>query len=152
MKKTDFAYMAGIIDGEGCLRFSRHDHRTGMAPSFLPRVDIANTNEIICRRLQFAFGGSVYVEKRKAGKKKCWRWVAQGEMAYDLLKLLFPYLVIKKAQALLLIESWEGHTKYHKRTPIQLEADEIRIKKIKELNRRGDDTKLRDESKQNHAG
>ena len=146
MNETDLAYIAGIIDGEGCLRFSRHDHKINMTPSFLPRVDIANTAEIVCRFLQTAFGGSVYTEKKKVGQKLCWRWVAQGERAYDLLKLIKPYLMIKKPQANLLIESWEDHTKYHKRTPAQLASDDIRIAKIRELNCRGD--KFGDEANQ----
>jgi len=146
VKKTDLAYMAGIVDGEGCIRFSHRIYKKTKSISYLPKIDICNTQEVLPRRFQFAFGGGVYKERKREGCKVSWRWVVQGEVAYVCAKALLPYLVIKRAQAELIIQSWEDHTKYRKRTLFEREADRVRVQAIKELNKKGDE-KARDEEK-----
>lgn len=96
------AYLAGMIDGEGCIGTTR----TGKARSLVARVTIANTNHACLRSLKESFGGSVTV--RAKGAKETWKpfgaicWTNRD--AQRVLEATLPYLLIKKPQALLALE------------------------------------------------
>jgi len=97
MKDVDLAYAAGAIDGEGCIGL----HRTGnkSRPSVGLRLSVFNTDPRLPYRMQDLFGGNVYVSKRPLGHKPLHEWVLLSAKAADVLKKVYPYLVIKKEQA-----------------------------------------------------
>ena len=99
MRKTDLAYAAGIIDGEGSIGIYRQ-------PTYLTWITVRNTNEWICQWLRFAFGGYVYTHTYKPPHlkwKDSWQWRITGSDAADFLRLILPYLRLKKPQAELAI-------------------------------------------------
>lgn len=82
---TDLAYLAGIIDGEGSIRF-----RAGR-----PFVAVYNTNTDLMHWL-FLKTGRVGRVTDQRGRVPCYTWQVAG--ANDLLALceaLRPYLVVK---------------------------------------------------------
>lgn len=102
MKKTDLAYVAGIIDGEGHIGLHcRNDRKL----RYRLRVSVSNTNEWLIQWLHFNFEGYVYEVIMKNPKwKKQWKWSLSSNMAMEFLKLVYPYLRIKKPQAEIAIE------------------------------------------------
>jgi hypothetical protein len=84
--KTTLAYIAGLMDGEGCL--------TTQNDSF--RLQIAMTDEPVIRWLS-EIGGTVSLRKIYGNRKQCWRWLvmAQSEV-HQLLSALLPFLRVKK--------------------------------------------------------
>lgn len=94
--RTDLAYLAGIIDGEGC--FSIY---SGGPREFQLRVYVVNTNKDLIDWLQDTFGGLVY--SRNSTKNPHWRtkyeWVLDGKMTEHLIPKVQPYLIIKGDQA-----------------------------------------------------
>lgn len=89
------AYTAGLFDGEGCVCL----RGIGKYPSL--SIDIASTNEAIILWLQVTFGGSIYRydNSGRYNRKPSWKWSIGSQEATDFLRLLLPFLRIKKPQA-----------------------------------------------------
>lgn len=99
MKRTDLAYAAGIIDGEGCISISRNSKNRGLQI----QVEVGNTNEWLLQWLRFAFGGRVILVNDRRTENRGWKPVYHWYLRYDeireFLKLIYPYLRIKRVQA-----------------------------------------------------
>ncbi len=90
----NLAYIAGIIDGEGCIGFTRC--RTNV----YPRVIVTNTNLELLEELKKQFGGDISSNsKGKTGWKKGYNWDIRWSKAIDLLDRVYEYLFIKYQQA-----------------------------------------------------
>jgi hypothetical protein len=90
----DLAYMAGIVDGEGCI--------TGTRKTQWPqaRVQVTNRSKELIDWCHTLFGG--YVREcptRKPEHAVCYEWVAAAKDITQLLTLLLPHLKIKQKQA-----------------------------------------------------
>lgn len=139
MKRTEIlAYTAGILDGEGHISLVRR------ADTETVRVEVAvtNTNEWLCQWLKMQFGGRVRIMKpHKANWKVPYRWIIDGKRASEFLKLILPYLNLKKPQAEL-ASSFQRRRRpcnryNNKEYNILDEADRI---KMAHLNKRGVET------------
>lgn len=95
--KLLLAYIAGIIDGEGCIMI----HSTNLV-----RVSVKNTNEWLVKFLKMNFGGCLVYSKHSWGNlrsKPIWNWAVDSKKASEFLQLILPYLQIKRPQAELAI-------------------------------------------------
>jgi hypothetical protein len=150
--ETDLAYLAGFIDGEGCIgivtqRRSRHPDR----PNYVLRLTVSNTNPLPLRKFQAAHGGSLHLDMKQRGKD-LWKpsgvWCLSDDRCATLLAQLLPYLIVKREQALLAIE-FRTLMRNHKRMPREKRFlpkqvwDERAALKLQmnNLNRRGIDGK-----------
>ena len=98
MKKTDLAYIAGIVDGEGCIQINYRQQ----CHSYDCQVSVVNTKQWLIEWLKFSFGGRTVTVKRKeteGNKKDCFRWYARTYEALPFLESIYPYLRLKKPQA-----------------------------------------------------
>ena len=116
VSELDFAYAAGLIDGEG--HIAATSHRTtsrGRSVStkgkpyfkFDSRISMSLTAKEPLDWLLEKFGGTVYFKKMPEEKnwKDQWTWVALGNQSKArLLKGIIPFLKIKQKQAVLLLE------------------------------------------------
>jgi len=110
MKDLDIAYMAGILDGEGCISITKicpkntnlHNLSYGL------QVRVGMVDKSIPLLFYYAFGGSflqkIYSHK---GYRNQWLWRVSGVLAVRSLKILLPYLRSKKNEAELAIRFWE---------------------------------------------
>jgi len=143
--KAKYAYLAGIIDGEGCLTIGAG--RKGKVTNYNSIIMIASTNEKLIQWLQTNFGGNYYKAGRVSEKWKqayIWRFLKKKDIEQLLLAVL-PYLIIKREQAILLLEF--VRLPRYQETP---EKREELYQKIKVLNKRGNDsvtTNMQDLSK-----
>ena len=98
MKKTDLAYVAGIIDGEGCIRLASRGLRNNLV-SYYIGVEVGMTNKDLIYSLKEMFGGCVIVRNQQGNRKTRYDWSLRTKMALDFIKLIYPYLRVKKQQA-----------------------------------------------------
>lgn len=82
---TEAAYIAGIVDGEGCLRLASQ-----------ARLDIANTSPELINWLQSKVGGKVYLQPQRLGNKPVYRLQLRYSEIKTTLELVLPYMVVKK--------------------------------------------------------
>jgi len=85
----DLGYVAGIIDGEGSIRFLKGR----------PNITVYNTEEQLMRWLVFNIGGNYRVGDKR-GRLPVWEWNIGSVMnCYTLCVALLPHLIIKKENA-----------------------------------------------------
>lgn len=93
MSKEDLAYIAGLFDGEGCISIDGE---------LKLRVCIMNTNSDIIYWVKEIFGGHTYLKpKNQAQNKDNYEWKVTGNKAVKVIRTLFPYLRIKKEEAII---------------------------------------------------
>jgi len=114
MKQADLGYVAGIIDGEGSIHIVRRkEPTTRRGYKYELQISVGNTQEWLIRWLHFNFGGYMHVCKApKKGNRDCWHWSIRTRDAVDFLKLLLPYLKLKRPQAELALQ-FQGNKKMH---------------------------------------
>lgn len=97
------AYVAGIIDGEGTICISRRKKGNKIWNHTL-FVQVSNTQEWLIEFLKLQFGGNTDYRKAHDNARESWRWTAHTREASSFLRLILPYLQLKRPQAELAIE------------------------------------------------
>jgi DNA modification methylase len=92
---TDAAWLAGLIDGEGCIQIHRQEKANGWAPSFQLDLSVGMmTAEAVQRAHAITGLGSCRQQNRGV-----WDWSVRGQQTATLLRAIYPYLVTKRRQA-----------------------------------------------------
>ena len=128
-------YLAGFIDGDGCIELSAK-RKNGKIVGFNPCLSISNTNKRILKLIQKNIGGQIYVNNKGSPNK----------VAYDLRinklsrikKVLEPLvfrLRIKKLNAVLMIAYCELRLKNYKKKYTGKEEEAYEIFRM--MNKRG---------------
>jgi len=105
------AYFAGILDGEGCIGIKKYlPYGAKRSITYFVFISMGMQFKEVPMLFQKTFGGSCN-EERHSDKKSMWRWQAQGkEHVSAILRVLLPYLRVKKEQAefaLYCCETWK---------------------------------------------
>ena len=112
MKRTELAYIAGIVDGEGYIGISAdHRKRNPGRPCWRLRVAVTNTSEWLVQYLKFSIGGGIITLKSDKRPRPCYQWSVDRGRAAEFLKLILPYLRLKRPQAELAIKFQASVTK-----------------------------------------
>lgn len=97
------AYLAGIIDGEGCFYIGqiKRSYNGKITKHHIGIIKIDNTEEVLINWLINNFEGLNSARNRWTSKRKFERpihtWVVTGDKLLELCQQIHPYLVIKKA-------------------------------------------------------
>lgn len=123
MKSSERAYCAGLLDGEGCISYSKG---SGLGPTF--RVSVKMTEPGAVRWLAEQYGLTVSeITDPRPNNRMCFQVQLSGSTAKSFLKEVRPYLKVKTEQANAIIRC-----NMHSKAARQATADRLR-----ELNRRG---------------
>ena len=109
------SYMAGIIDGEGSMSIGLYKIKRkdgSINNGFTIKIYVTTTDIALIDWLQDNFGGKVYDKLNDIGHlgtKICYRWqsLSKKEMRW-IIDLIEPYLIIKKKQAQIIREFYDG--------------------------------------------
>jgi hypothetical protein len=90
---TELAYMAGYLDGDGCINFPNYENRyIGV------RINITSGDKQVLDKFSSWFGNKV--RKTGGGKnRQLYQWSADGDRAQSILACLLPFLVMKRELA-----------------------------------------------------
>ena len=141
LSEVEFAYLAGLIDGEATITVERPGKdKQGHWKAPRVRIIVAMTNEAIIKWLKETLGGALYVKPPTERHKASFQWTLNGRLAVQLLEKLLPYLRVKLPQAKVAIEFGlirMGATQTRRRTDDEL----ARLHSLKDqllvLNKRG---------------
>jgi len=122
--KTKYAYMAGLLDGEGYIGLCRYNHGF----SYKTRVVIANCNLELLEWARDNFGG--YITKLKTQGNWTQGYKLQIGYLEKWLPEVIPYMVGKKKKAQLLMEARNLLNERKKRTN---QAGELNLKRLNEI-------------------
>jgi len=102
---TVLAYLAGVVDSDGCITIYKNTHyqRThseSASPVYQPRLAIAQVEPEAVELSRDTFGGTIRHKLNNPGKsRQLLVWRADHNRFYEVVGQLLPYLRIKKAQA-----------------------------------------------------
>lgn len=140
----DLSYIAGLFDGEGCVNIEKNK-ASDMLSGF--RYQLKTTIQIreawILEELKNIFGGSLIYYKDSFEKHSpTGRWRLTDKKAGLFLKIILPYLRLKKEQAIVGIEFRKSKESfkhgYAKKISIEQEEIQVRCYNImRELNAHG---------------
>ena len=98
--KSNHAYLAGILDGEGSISVQRQRSGKRMLVYHKLLVRVCNTDYRLMAWLKASYGGSVRSERRSADRKVIYHWTVSGVAATRALAGIEPHLIIKRERAL----------------------------------------------------
>lgn len=129
MKKSDKAYLAGIIDGEGCIAISRNMRKDRPSPAYYEaRISLGMTaKNVIDWACHITDLGTTYVTTTPLKRKKQWLWRVSNQRAITIAKLLLPFLKVKQKQARLLV-LFQKHIRKQSGVNPRLTAKELTIR------------------------
>jgi len=133
-------YIAGFVDGEGCIGFS---NRSPKQNRYYVYLRVANTNQQILNDIKAYFGiGSIQVANsshKNGNRKTVYYYQVVCRKAVKVITLLLPYLRVKQVQAKLVID-FQSRVKfygYNNKNQKLFEWQEGYYKKMRKLNKRG---------------
>jgi len=97
MTETEKAYIAGFVDGEGCIQLQKKK----VPGQYCLRFRITQTDKPILDWIQLCTGhGTVRRWSLQSERhKERYEWYCGGEKALEILYAIYPYLKLKKLQA-----------------------------------------------------
>ncbi len=119
---TTLAYLAGIMDADGCFAMYRYPRRNQGRSGIYTFVSIKQTQPEAVTLLSETFGGKVRLVKASAkGGKPLFFWRLDSQKAALVALTLLPYLRLKKRQAEIVCAMQEEiHTQRHRQLgPLQ---------------------------------
>ena len=101
LSETQKAYIAGIIDGEGCISIGKSYKSIGVSAYHSLVILVVNCDRGLIDYMVDTVGeGHVYVQQgRKANHRPLHQWIIGQREAQRFLKEVRDYLVIKRDQA-----------------------------------------------------
>jgi DNA modification methylase len=150
----DARWLAGLIDGEGCINILRSNraHRDTESVEFSARIEVANTIEAIIDEVARIAGcGTIQVRQPKtridnhSAKQACYIWRTTNKEAANVLCRVYPYLIGKQSQAKVALHL--EATKYHRGQRAGMKRGSILTEEDLTLRKR-----LQDTVKELHAG
>jgi hypothetical protein len=99
---TDYSYMAGLVDGEGCIRIviTHSSDNFRPSPQYQLVISIDMTSLDCLKKAQGVFGGKITSRDREGTNFRIYHWHLFSQNASDALKKMLPYLQEKKQQAI----------------------------------------------------
>lgn len=99
MTDVDLAYIAGIIDGEGCITIQKSHKKRCSHASYQPMIVVLMTSEPVIRYLTNKIdGGWFTIAQPRPNNRQTYRFVVTGNNAYSLLERARQYMVEKQNQ------------------------------------------------------
>ena len=127
-KRHDISYLAGIIDGEGCISIN-HSKKTN---EYRLRISITSTDRILLDWVQERYGGYIYERKKQLPHhRRKYEWIIFAHRPQEqFLKLLADTLIIKQDRAqlglsLLALAGQRGIEVREQREKIKLALSEL---------------------------
>lgn len=99
---TDVSYMAGLVDGEGCIGIRKQKRPTGN-PNYVAHTCIGSSDRHVLEWCKEIWGGSIAPQKTSTNRP-FWLWALGPAAAGQLLRDIRLYLKIKQDQAWLILE------------------------------------------------
>lgn len=144
--KEKFAYMGGLIDGEGCITLGRKPEKLSNRGMFTPKLIISSTTKELTDWLQAEFGGSIHIFKysqTRINSSDLYWWYITTRKALEIIQKCYPYLKVKRVHAELFSSYYA--TVQDSNKPLTPELIKKRLEiygKLKEANRRGKNSQI----------
>jgi hypothetical protein len=146
LSDVQFAYLAGLIDGEGSITCQKEVARGCINPRYILRVEFTfGTREPLATICQWLGIAMKTFPPRTIERSSTYRAAIQKSIAIPLLQGCIPYMILKKRQAELMLEieairakyspdrHHHGSNKLRRMPPEAIEAMENRFIELRSL-------------------
>lgn len=152
-RQTHWAYIAGIMDADGCFMITKHNRKTPdnrrwktlerRSPTYMPSVKIAMIEKEAIHFLHENLGFGQYkldgARKNRPNSKPIYQWFIRGKKGVvPFLENVMPYLRVKKFRAEFLLDFCKSMVLttdgYHGIPEKELNYREQSYVKMRELN------------------
>lgn len=113
LSEAELGYIAGLIDGEGCIGIHKHSDNRGKSRLHYLYLIVSNNDPKCCKFLRGKFGGWITKRQQKSTWNPNYKWGVRSRRAREILELVLPYLRLKQEQAVLGIEFDDAKQRYH---------------------------------------
>jgi len=117
-----YAYLAGLIDGDGCIVISKSytygkNHPEIKYDKYILKIEVSSSDTRLINYLVGAFGGRFGISNRKSGfsSEPNFFWQVYAKQNKEILKKIIPFIHLKKAQAELGVRFCEIHKGWEKK-------------------------------------
>jgi hypothetical protein len=103
---NNYAYLAGLIDAEGCLMLKKKLRQHGKTYTYQPCIEIGMTDEWMLKWVATLFPRRIYAVKRKDKPhyKTMYYLRYMSQQSREILKTVYPFLSVKREQADILLK------------------------------------------------
>ena len=126
MEETEWAYLAGFIDGDGSIGILTHPRKSrGNRMHMTPRITLTNRSHLVMQWAKERLGSVIHATKPKEGNLRArgtsyrieWRGMKKAQ---QILPNIIPYLIIKKERAETVMEfvTWRTNKRRGYNPPI----------------------------------
>jgi hypothetical protein len=106
--EEDYAYLAGLIDAEGCFRIKRSKPKNKPNPVYNITLEIGNTKFPIFPFLVERFGGTVsFTQPKREKSKPVANWSIHALTLSKVIPTILPWLICKKDAAQKVMEFYD---------------------------------------------
>lgn len=143
MTISEKAYLAGIIDGEGCISYTPWINKADGNKRYKLTLTVANTKKplLIWIKKKLGFGTVINKGKWKTNPNHAdvWNYIVCNQLAENVLKSIYKYLVIKQGHAKIAIEMRKTFSIGQNQTMSKTRKNkrENLLSKLRKLNKRG---------------
>lgn len=121
MKKSEWAYIAGFIDGEGCIMAFTHPQ----SRTIYPRITASQVRPEPLQWIHDRLGGYLHFQSYEhRGYRGIWRIRWDARKAERVLRGIEPYLILKQDQAQLALTLFE--LEHDEREEVKLKLQELK--------------------------
>ena len=106
LKKWERAYIAGLVDADGCIWIERRSNR----PGHVMYVNVTNTNLELLNWLKKEWGGCIVQFKQTKNSSRwaaCYAWKICSIQALNFLSLTYQFMRVKLERAVMAIDFQE---------------------------------------------
>lgn len=129
MRKIDLAYLAGVMDSDGCFIIVKREQppKSGISPCYYEKCSLKQKEPEAVELIYKTFGGHLRIDQPKMKNAKPLHSLQLSNIiAHNFIKSIYPYLRIKKVRAKVLLDLRE-----------KIETKETRKQKCPQKNRWG---------------
>ncbi len=126
---VEAAYIAGFIDGDGCISVGHSAYKGKARGQFVVAVIVDNVDPRPVRWIQGKVGGCVWTLKERGNKRAHTRWQIVGTACEELIRRLLPYFINKQEKAHIALEM-RASIKASRHRPVATEELERRYRLI----------------------
>lgn len=133
MTPTDLAWMAGIHEGEGCVRITA----PGLRNTGSLFVEITSTDFDLLEPFAAAWGGTIAAKRASGNRKPYWRWTCVSRKAAAYLEAIRPFCRVARVTTKIDLALEFQAQKVHDRTGAYYERQAEFHRQMVALNHRG---------------
>ena len=108
MKCVSIEYLAGLVDGEGCLDFSSYKYKDKRYKYPMLRIGLVEKDSKVLKLINKQYGGSLNFRKFRPDRpnnQPMVLWVVCGKNCFYLITKLIPYLIVKRDKAKYIVKN-----------------------------------------------